>query len=64
MKETLPPLIDSAAPYLGRETNGVETIFKRLSRGGNVTIGNPTVIDYFSGPPSPAKIAPQNPPKP
>ena len=64
MKETLPPLIVSAAPHLGRETNGVETIFQRLSRGGTVTIGDPKVIEYFSAPAAPPSPAPKNPPKP
>ena len=42
MAESLPPLIATAAPYLGRETREPVLLTKRLSRDGNVQIGAPT----------------------
>ncbi len=42
MAETLPSLVATAAPYIGRETREPVLLTKRLSRDGNVQIGAPT----------------------
>ena len=55
MTESLPRLIATAAPFLGRETGEPETISKRFSRKEHVEIGTPTVVDDdFPPPPAPA----------
>lgn len=43
MAESLPPLIATAAPYLGRETREPVLLTKRLDRAGNVQVGAPTI---------------------
>ena len=43
MTESLPSLIASAGPYLGRETRDPVQIAKRISREGYVEVGTPTV---------------------
>ncbi|HVS54086.1 MAG TPA: hypothetical protein VHD62_17150 [Opitutaceae bacterium] len=53
MKESLPPLVASAAPYLGRETVDPVVISKRIDRTGNVEIGTPTVIEGNVADPNP-----------
>lgn len=45
MVESLPPLIASAAPYLGIETRDPVVISKRVMRGGNVEIGEAKVVE-------------------
>lgn len=45
MKETLMPLIATAAPFLGRETAGPEIAMRRMSREGRVEIGTATVVE-------------------
>jgi hypothetical protein len=47
MKETLPPLIATAAPFFGRETEGPEALQRRISRHGQVDIGQPTVVEFM-----------------
>ena len=42
MAESLPSLIATAAPYLGRETREPVLLTKRLDRAGNVQVGAPT----------------------
>jgi hypothetical protein len=62
MKETLPPLIATAAPFFGRETGGPEALQRRINRKGMVEIGNATVLEYMdsSAPaPAPAPTAPK-----
>lgn len=44
MTETIPPLIASAGPYLGRETKEPVVLAKRISREGKVEMGIPTVV--------------------
>ncbi len=45
MTESLPSLIVSAGPYLGREMNEAAVMTRRISREGHVEIGTPTVVD-------------------
>jgi len=52
MTESLPPLIATAAPFLGRETAEPEIISKRIFRKGHVEIGIPTVVDENFAPPA------------
>ena len=52
MTESLPRLIATAAPFLGRETGEAETISKRFPRTGHVEIGTPTVVEEDSAPPA------------
>ena len=62
MKETLPPLIATAAPFFGHETAGPEALQRRINRKGTVDIGQPTVVEYLdsSAPAAtPAPAAPQ-----
>jgi hypothetical protein len=47
MKETLPPLIATAAPFFGRETEGPEALQRRINRKGTVDVGQPTVLEYM-----------------
>jgi len=47
MKETLPPLIATAAPFFGRETDGPEALQRRIYRKGQVDIGQATVVEYM-----------------
>ena len=59
MKETLPPLIATAAPFFGRETDVPEALQRRINRKGTVDIGNATVVEYMdssapAAPPAPA----------
>jgi hypothetical protein len=44
-KETLLPLIATAAPYLGREMTEPQIAMRRISREGTVDVGTPTVIE-------------------
>jgi hypothetical protein len=44
IKETLPPLIVSAAEYFGRDTKEAVALQRRISRGGTVTLGPLIVI--------------------
>jgi hypothetical protein len=44
MIDTLPTLIDTAAPYFGREMTEPETLIKRALKEGNVEVGTPRVI--------------------
>ena len=43
--QTLPVLVQSAAPYFGKETDGGEVLFKRALREGSVEIGTATVVE-------------------
>jgi len=45
MTETLPPLIASAAPFLGRDMSETMVVTKTIPREGHVEIGTPTVVD-------------------
>lgn len=61
MVESLPALIASAGPYLGRDMSEPATLSHRISREGRVHIGTATVVeDTVSVPPKapPAKDAP------
>ena len=60
MKETLPPLIATAAPFFGHETAGPEALQRRINRSGQVDIGQPTVVEYMdsSAPAAAPKAAP------
>lgn len=44
MVESIPPLIASAGPYMGRETKDPVVLAKRISREGKVEVGTPTVV--------------------
>ena len=44
MREALPTLIATSAPYLGRDMNDAEVLTKRVYREGHVEIGTPTVV--------------------
>ncbi len=62
MKETLPPLIATAAPFFAREMPGPEALQRHIIRGGQVEIGQPTVVEYLDSTPpaaAPAPTAPQ-----
>lgn len=54
MEESVPPLIASAAPYLGKETPDPVLVTKRISRDGKVEIGTPVVVPD-GAPGAPAK---------
>jgi hypothetical protein len=58
MKETLPPLIATAAPFFGRETAGTEALQRRINRKGTVDVGQPTVLEYMDSS-APVPTAPQ-----
>jgi hypothetical protein len=58
MEESVPPLIASAAPYLGRETTDPVLISRRVDREGNVLIGTPTVVEGNVSLPKDTKAAP------
>ena len=60
MKETLPPLIATAAPFFGRETDGPEALQRRIYRKGQVDIGQATVVEYMdsTAPAAAPKVAP------
>ena len=62
MKETLPPLIATAAPFFGRETAGTEALQRRIDRKGQVEIGQPTVVEYLDSSTSAATTAPTDKP--
>lgn len=63
MTESLPTLIATAGPYLGREMSEAESISKRISREGHVQIGTATVVDDSVKPaPQPSAPAPTPPP--
>jgi hypothetical protein len=66
MKETLPPLIATAAPFFGRETEGPEALQRRINRKGTVEIGNSTVVEYMdaSAPVAPTAAPAPTAPKP
>jgi hypothetical protein len=57
MVESIPPLIASAAPFLGRETPDPVVVTKRITRGGDVQIGTPVVVP--DAPASPPASAPK-----
>jgi hypothetical protein len=60
MKETLPPLIATAAPFFGHETGVPEALQRHINRKGTVEIGNSTVVEYMdSSAPTPAPAAPK-----
>ena len=63
MTESLPPLIATAAPFLGREMAEPEIISRRVNRKGHVEIGTPTVDEYLASPaaPDPARGKGDNP---
>ena len=44
MREALPTLIATSAPYLGRDMKDAEVLSKRVYREGRVEIGTPTVV--------------------
>jgi hypothetical protein len=44
MAESIPPLIASASPYLGKETKEPVVVTKRISREGRVDVGTPVVV--------------------
>jgi hypothetical protein len=58
MKETLPPLIATAAPYFAREMPGPEALQRHIIRGGQVDIGQATVVEYLDSTPPTAAPAP------
>ena len=60
MKETLPPLIATAAPFFGRETAGTEALQRRIDRRGQVEIGQPTVVEYMDPSAKPAPTEPNS----
>jgi len=45
MREALPTLIASSAPFIGRDMRDAEVISKRVYREGHVEIGTPTVVE-------------------
>jgi len=45
MRETLPPLVASAAPFFGRDMTEPEIGARRISRAGRVEVGTPTVVE-------------------
>ena len=45
MADSLPTLVNTAAPFFGKETDGTVTITKRIVRGGQVEIGTPSVVE-------------------
>jgi hypothetical protein len=45
MREALPTLIATSAPYLGRDMKDAEVLSKRVYREGRVEIGTPTVVE-------------------
>jgi hypothetical protein len=47
MKETLPPLIATAAPFFGRETEAPEALQRHINRKGTVDVGQPTLVEYM-----------------
>jgi hypothetical protein len=61
MTESLPSLIVSAGPYLGREMSEAAIISKQISREGHVRIGTPTVVDDSAKPPVNDPTAPKKP---
>jgi hypothetical protein len=61
MKETLPPLIATAAPFFGRETEGPEALQRRINRKGQVDFGQPTVVEYMDSTAPTAAPAPTAP---
>lgn len=44
MNDTLPTLIDTAAPYFGRDMPEPETLIKRALKEGKVDVGTPRVV--------------------
>lgn len=58
MVESIPPLIASAAPYLGKETPDPVVVTKRINRGGDVEIGTAVVVP--DPPAAPPASAPKN----
>ena len=44
MNDTLPTLIDTAAPYFGRDMPETETLVKRALKDGRVDVGTPRVV--------------------
>jgi hypothetical protein len=44
MAESVPPLIASAAAYLGRETKEPVVVTKRIQREGRVEVGTPVIV--------------------
>jgi len=64
MKETLPPLIATAAPFFGRETDVPEALQRRINRKGTVDIGNATVVEYMDSSAPTAALTPNDKPAP
>ena len=53
--QTLPTLVLTAAPYLGKEMTGPQILRKRAFRNGEVEIGTPTVVESAVPAPAPQK---------
>jgi hypothetical protein len=47
MRESLPPLIATAAPFFGRETVAPEALSRRINRHPQVDIGQATVVEFM-----------------
>lgn len=47
MTESLPSLVVTAGPYLGREMPGPVTLTERINREGKVEVGKPRVVEYL-----------------
>ena len=48
-ESTLPIMVNNAAWFFGRETNGAEIVRKRAYKRADVSIGEATVVEYISG---------------
>ena len=53
-RKSMPMMINTAAYYFGRETDGLVTLRKRAYKSAKVEIGDPTVVEYISGTAKPA----------
>jgi hypothetical protein len=62
MSDSLPPLIASAGPYLGRDMTETVTVTRRMLREGRVEVGTPTVLDDDSRPAPKAPVDGKGPP--
>jgi hypothetical protein len=62
MQESLPSLVVTAGPYFGRDMTDPVTMTRRITRGGTVEVGTPTVVDYSETPYS-SQPAPKSEPK-
>lgn len=63
LKESLLPMIASAAPYLGKDMSEVNVVSQRISRQGKVEIGEATVVEADVRRPTPAPAPASPPPK-